>query len=447
MTTTQRFTMAVTVKASVEGLERVDKARRKKGWAKSEQAWVDLARTSTATLKRFWVGVAIRSETFRDICTTVGVDDWESVIDFEETGRQTTQTSSKRLSFEIEGSIAESDPAKLKEILAFLQKMGGDATIRILDVEEGSIKLILGGSEEALQRIEALFQSGELGHVEGVEVQDVHFLSGNDGYVLLVATELVNSLNTVVGENLPEKLANIVKLHARIAVACLLVPIPGAGLLAAAGNTWTMYIRINKEIELPFSQNVIRSIAAGVLTNIGANATAAFAFAGLGSALKFLPAVGAVASYAVMSTTIYAVTIAAGYIYMKALANLLSQKSESDIQESDLEIAVNEVLNDRDSVKVILNYAKRNYTKADPDLGSLAEELGQLKEAMKKSAVSSEQEDAVGEITAAAEAAEQNDMSRTMKQLKKAGEWALENAEELNLSFAEAALRAALVLR
>ncbi|MEO0407524.1 MAG: pentapeptide repeat-containing protein [Cyanobacteria bacterium P01_A01_bin.135] len=180
MTTMQRFTMAATVKASVEGLERVDKARRKKGWTKSERVWADLACTSVATLKRFWVGVAIQSDTFRDICTTAGINDWESVIDLEERDKQESQVSPKRLSFAIAGSIEEVDASKLKAIVALLQKLGGDATIEILDVEEGSIRLILGGSVKSLQEIETLFQLGRLEQIEDVDVQDVHFLDKSE---------------------------------------------------------------------------------------------------------------------------------------------------------------------------------------------------------------------------------------------------------------------------
>lgn len=168
--------MAATVKASTKGLEQVDKARRKKGWKRAEKAWADLACTSQATLKRFWAGIAIQTAAFQAICEAVEIDDWESLVDFKDDNIIQTKISSKRLSFAIAGSVEEIDKGKLDAIIKLLQELGGDATIAILDIDKGSIKLILGGSEEALRRIEALFKSGGLTQIEGVEVENVHFL-------------------------------------------------------------------------------------------------------------------------------------------------------------------------------------------------------------------------------------------------------------------------------
>ena len=176
MTPTRTKIMAATVRASDEGLEIVDKARIKKGWAKTEKAWAGLACTSPATLRRFWNGIRIQSTAFQLICEAVGVSDWENVADFKDIDSD-AQICSKRLSFAITGSIDEVDKHKLEAITALLRKLGGDASIEILDIYEGSIKLILGGSPEALERIEQLFNSGQLNEVEGLAVQDAHFLN------------------------------------------------------------------------------------------------------------------------------------------------------------------------------------------------------------------------------------------------------------------------------
>jgi hypothetical protein len=73
--------MAATIRASIKGLEYLDQIRRKKGWTKAEQAWADLAITTTATLKRFWGRQPIRQESFIKICEAVDIDDWQSLID------------------------------------------------------------------------------------------------------------------------------------------------------------------------------------------------------------------------------------------------------------------------------------------------------------------------------------------------------------------------------
>ncbi|NEP09456.1 MAG: ATP-binding protein [Symploca sp. SIO2C1] len=81
--------MAVTLKASQEGLDLVDKARRRKGWRATASTWCDTAGTSVATLKRFRLGKAIQQDAFIGICQAVGVN-WEEIID--DTPAPPTQT-------------------------------------------------------------------------------------------------------------------------------------------------------------------------------------------------------------------------------------------------------------------------------------------------------------------------------------------------------------------
>ena len=79
--------MAVTLKASQGGLQKIDNARQKKGWTKSEDAWFGLALTSKATLKRFWRGLPIERDAFIGICKTVEIN-WEEVVDETTTSPQ-----------------------------------------------------------------------------------------------------------------------------------------------------------------------------------------------------------------------------------------------------------------------------------------------------------------------------------------------------------------------
>ncbi len=72
--------MAVSLRASREGLLKVDIARKKKGWTKSEDAWWGLALTSKATLRRFWRSLSIQRDAFIAICENVGVN-WEEIVD------------------------------------------------------------------------------------------------------------------------------------------------------------------------------------------------------------------------------------------------------------------------------------------------------------------------------------------------------------------------------
>ncbi|GGA00694.1 NB-ARC domain-containing protein [Okeania sp. KiyG1] len=72
--------MAVTLKASQEGLRKIDAARKKKGWTKTEDAWWGLALTSQATLKRFWRSLPIERDAFISICQNVGIN-WEEIVE------------------------------------------------------------------------------------------------------------------------------------------------------------------------------------------------------------------------------------------------------------------------------------------------------------------------------------------------------------------------------
>jgi WD40 repeat protein len=73
--------MAPSIKASVKGLEIVDKARRMKGWNKTTtSAWHELAECSKSVFDNFWKPAPINQDNFVKICRAVGVD-WNRVVD------------------------------------------------------------------------------------------------------------------------------------------------------------------------------------------------------------------------------------------------------------------------------------------------------------------------------------------------------------------------------
>jgi WD40 repeat protein len=73
--------MASTLNASPEGLEVVDRERRKKGWNKAEVAWQVQADVSKSTLDRFWMQKPIKQQNFVAICLALGISDWQQVAD------------------------------------------------------------------------------------------------------------------------------------------------------------------------------------------------------------------------------------------------------------------------------------------------------------------------------------------------------------------------------
>ncbi len=73
--------MAISLKASKQGLELVDLARKKKKWTKRAASWYQTALVGEAALKKFWQRIPIVQENFERICQAVGIEDWEQIVD------------------------------------------------------------------------------------------------------------------------------------------------------------------------------------------------------------------------------------------------------------------------------------------------------------------------------------------------------------------------------
>lgn len=70
------------VKASEEGLKRVDRARKRMGWSKTRsKTWWLEANVSQATLRRFWKQ-PIALDGFISICKAAGIKDWQEIVDW-----------------------------------------------------------------------------------------------------------------------------------------------------------------------------------------------------------------------------------------------------------------------------------------------------------------------------------------------------------------------------
>jgi uncharacterized protein (DUF697 family) len=121
-----------------------------------------------------------------------------------------------------------------------------------------------------------------------------------------------------------------------------------------------MYARINSEMKMPFSENVIKSVAGGVATNLGASVATSVV---VGSVFKLFPGIGTVAGAAVIGTTVYGVTITSGIIYMRALAHLLEAKGADEISEEDLRESTSEVMRDKNFIRSTVDEAKNSYKK------------------------------------------------------------------------------------
>ena len=74
--------MGQSVRASEQGLAIANQARQRRGWTKTSTArWWQDAHTSRATLRRFWRRERIQQDAFIAICQTVGIDNWQELVE------------------------------------------------------------------------------------------------------------------------------------------------------------------------------------------------------------------------------------------------------------------------------------------------------------------------------------------------------------------------------
>lgn len=127
----------------------------------------------------------------------------------------------------------------------------------------------------------------------------------------------VRSLDRSMRSELPNEIVDTIQTHAGLAVAAAWIPVSGLDVAALTANIWTMYIRINKKLEISFSENMMKSIGSAVAANLASN----LAISRLGSFLKIIPGIGTVTGGVLMSATMYGTTIGAAWIYLTAIVN------------------------------------------------------------------------------------------------------------------------------
>ncbi len=174
--------------------------------------------------------------------------------------------------------------------------------------------------------------------------------------LLRTAIDLVQLLDKAADATLPDEIVDIVKLHAKLAVGSAWIPVPGADIAAGAASIWSMYLRINNKIGMQFGENILKTIASGVATNLASYAAAL----AIGGALKFIPAIGSIGGALVMSATLYALTLASGYVYLKTLTVMLKKKMS--ISDTQLKDSVESFLRENgNEIKDFIKEAKKNY--------------------------------------------------------------------------------------
>jgi hypothetical protein len=109
------------------------------------------------------------------------------------------------------------------------------------------------------------------------------------------------------------------------------------GDLVSAGLIWKMYADINESLGISFSKNLLKSVASGVVANVGA-------FLVAGNLAAHIPGYGQTFAPFVEGTLEYAIVVTSAYIYLKAL-NLLIDRHGKYFTEEQAKSCVDSYMN------------------------------------------------------------------------------------------------------
>lgn len=165
--------------------------------------------------------------------------------------------------------------------------------------------------------------------------------------IAIQAIDAYKRLNSAAEYVLPEDIVTIVKRHARIAVGTAFIPVGGLDIVAATANIWTMYVSINKKLGIKFSENKMKSIGSAIASNLVQN----LGIMAVASGLKYT-GLGLAASIVILTGALYAFTITAGWVYLKALTNMA-------LHDDDIEDAVKNVLKDKSEITKVYKENKK----------------------------------------------------------------------------------------
>ncbi|WP_081431064.1 pentapeptide repeat-containing protein [Moorena bouillonii] len=192
----------VTIIATPKGLEKAEKALIRLGFeSKSNLAKSQLIGRTTVT--KFFKSEPIQLDSFKRICDGLKLD-WREIAGIAEENRSELLTRNDGSSSELLEGVEQGQAPRRevtvtdkqsktikavivlegdidsvqnsKHILSILRDYSGDS-IKIIDIQPGSIRLIVEGSPEDIERLRARIESGELKELSGFPVQDIEILS------------------------------------------------------------------------------------------------------------------------------------------------------------------------------------------------------------------------------------------------------------------------------
>ncbi|MDA3055725.1 MULTISPECIES: hypothetical protein [unclassified Campylobacter] len=165
---------------------------------------------------------------------------------------------------------------------------------------------------------------------------------------------------------LPSDIVDIVKFHAKGATAASVASgwIPGVGgaalVVTCVGFIWSMYARINDKLGLKLSDNILKTLASGVATNIAGYAVGSVIVTG---ALSFIPFIGSVGASVIAGAVAYALTLVSGYVYLQIMTKIFrSGRKLNSYKTKELKDLADNVIKN-ENIDKMLKKAKKGYNK------------------------------------------------------------------------------------
>ncbi len=133
--------------------------------------------------------------------------------------------------------------------------------------------------------------------------------------------------------------------------------LPGAGALVATAawvaSIWGMYIKINNDLGISIKDNILKSLASAILTNIIASAGSLILMLLGGMLLSFIPLFGTAGAIAIDGFIGYVTVFTSGVLYIKLLTKLFKAGNGFNISESEVKNIADGIVKDNDVSGII----------------------------------------------------------------------------------------------
>lgn len=133
--------------------------------------------------------------------------------------------------------------------------------------------------------------------------------------------------------------------------------LPGAGALVATAAwvaaIWGMYVKINKDLGITIKDNVLKSLASALLTNLIASIGGIILMLVGSTLLSFIPGLGTAGAIAIDGFIGYITVFASGVLYIKLLTKLFKAGKGFNISENNVENLAKDIISESDVKKII----------------------------------------------------------------------------------------------